>query len=170
MIKELNIQIDHTELTELFHKAWNSQAWSKSFPTVQSGLNVSADNPDDYLSSCGGGLSTEKEKSFCLFHKFYKNSYVQKLDESLNLNIYRWRWMILFGKSCYSLHQDSTQRVHIPIISNPQSFLIFKDPAALFELSVGKTYLVDTRKTHSAMNGHETWRVHLVGCIDDNSL
>ncbi len=70
--------------------------------------------------------------------------------------------MNLAPKSCYSLHQDPTKRYHLVLKTNPQAFLIFAE-AGLFPIPAdGRLYQVDTRRPHTAMNGGEENRVHLV--------
>lgn len=167
MIEEINNNIDLEKLQKLFYEAWESSPWTNTFPTVQSAISVSKENPLDLLDACGGNFTAEKELLFSDIHEKYKNTYLEKIVEELKIKVYRLRWMILWGKGCYSFHMDWTRRIHIPIITNPQSFLICKESQEFFHLYPGKAYIVDTKKTHSAMNGHSTWRVHLVGCVDE---
>ncbi len=168
MVEELNIDINTQALRDLFEEAWTHLAWSPSYPTVQSGISVDCQDLNNYLNACGGGFTAEQEKSFNTLHSFYKNTYMEELLLKFDFSVFRLRWMILFGKGCYSFHRDWTTRVHIPIITNAQAYLIFKEPTKAYHLSVGKTYLVDTTQTHSGMNGHNEWRVHLVGCVTNN--
>lgn len=63
-------------------------------------------------------------------------------------------------------HADTTPRVHIPLITNPQSWFIFKNGMTI-NLDVGKVYWLDTRREHTAINGSDDWRLHLVGVVED---
>ena len=71
----------------------------------------------------------------------------------------------------YSYHVDSSPRVHIPLITNEMCFFILEKQ--MFNLPVGKSYWIDTRKGHTALNGSNPRRQpdfkrwHLVGMTDE---
>lgn len=165
MIEDLNIEVDVSELERLFNTAWEVQPWSMTYPTVQSGLSVSTPQSEDLMEACQKWMEPAQEAQFSFLSNHYKSTYIEKLIGKLPIKTCRWRWMIMFGKSCYSMHYDNTERIHIPLISNSQSYLLFNDPTQLFQMSPGHTYKVDTTKVHTAMNCNNTWRVHLVGCV-----
>lgn len=167
MIEEIKNNIDLEKLQNLFFEAWEFSPWTNTLPTVQSAISVSKDNPHDLLNACGGNFTAEKELLFSEIHEKYRNTYLESVLDELKIKTYRLRWMILWGKGCYSFHRDWTRRLHIPVITNSQSFLIYKDAKEFFHLNTGKAYIVDTTQTHSAMNGNTTWRVHIVGSIQD---
>ena len=75
--------------------------------------------------------------------------------------------MNMIGKTCYSLHQDMTWRLHIPIITNDKCFFYFPKHKQDFFLEEGKVYLVNTTETHTFVNSSTDHRIHLVGCIDN---
>lgn len=77
----------------------------------------------------------------------------------------RSRFMWLAPWSCYSMHYDSSGRLHIPLITNNQCFMVFKD--GVENLPVGWIYSVDTTKKHTAMNGSDHWRLHFIGCLPE---
>lgn len=70
--------------------------------------------------------------------------------------------MWLGSCACYTFHSDSSPRIHVPIITNKESFLVFMH-SGIHHLEIGKVYWVDTTQIHSAMNGSSEWRLHLVG-------
>lgn len=76
MVEELNVDIDLIALKDLFQQAWTYQAWSMSYPTIQSGICVNDQEPNNYLNSCGGGFSFEQERSFNSLHSFHKDNYL----------------------------------------------------------------------------------------------
>lgn len=76
------------------------------------------------------------------------------------------RLMWLNSKSCYRFHKDPVPRHHIPLITNNQCFLIFKS-GLIKHLASGFLYYVDTRLDHSAMNGGNEPRLHLIGDVFD---
>jgi hypothetical protein len=75
---------------------------------------------------------------------------------------FRTRIMILPPRQCYSIHADPTPRLHIPIITNKQSWMIWPHLNICEKMRLGKIYWTDTTKHHSFLNGGETVRVHIV--------
>ena len=75
----------------------------------------------------------------------------------------RTRLMQSDPKTCLSLHQDMSKRIHIPLISNPDCLMIIEDRT--YYLEPGKIYLTNTTLRHTAVNASDMPRVHIVGCI-----
>jgi hypothetical protein len=75
---------------------------------------------------------------------------------------FRTRIMILPPRQCYSIHADPTPRLHIPIITNKQSWMIWPHLNICENMRLGKIYWTNTTKHHSFLNGGETARVHVV--------
>ena len=73
--------------------------------------------------------------------------------------------------SCYSLHKDSTPRIHIPLITNPSCYFIFKEnntPEGIIQhLPVGSVYWTNTTVSHTFINCSELPRLHLVGVVKE---
>lgn len=92
-------------------------------------------------------------------------------------NYYRWRVMKLPSNSNYTIHADSNDpdkinlRVHIPIITNRNCYMIFFDDAGehLYHMEAGKVYEANTTGLHSAINFSTHDRYHLVGVRYENS-
>ena len=101
-----------------------------------------------------------KEQDYCvpLFDIPYINSIMIEHDLS------RTRVMKMHKKTCYYWHNDVTQRLHIPVITNPHCFLVFEDGPVHLP-ATGEAYVIDTRKFHSAMNASKEDRIHIVGCL-----
>lgn len=74
--------------------------------------------------------------------------------------IARIRLMKVSPKRCYSWHSDVSIRIHIPLISNKGSFLVIKDESK--HLTVGKIWIANTQFPHTAFNGGNSDRFHLV--------
>jgi hypothetical protein len=70
--------------------------------------------------------------------------------------------MKLDPKKCYSFHHDADYRLHIAIETNPQCFLMFFTGQFVNIPADGVVYFANTMKTHSAMNGGNAARYHLV--------
>jgi hypothetical protein len=88
----------------------------------------------------------------------------------LELPVYRTRIMVMRPKTAYSIHSDSSPRLHLPVTTNKHAYFIFKDPAELIHMPAnGDSYAVDTRETHSFMNGGDEIRIHIVSAIDNET-
>jgi len=102
------------------------------------------------------------EMTFDHINPFFQNTIFEKLIEKYQMKRTRLMWMGNFA--CYSMHTDLSPRIHIPLITNDQSYFIFKQ-GLISNLSIGSVYWVDTKKEHTAINGSNDWRLHLVGCV-----
>ena len=102
-----------------------------------------------------------KEKDFIvpLFDMPYTNSIIK------DLGMYRTRVMRMHSKTCYSYHQDPTQRIHIPLVTNDKCFMVIDDEIIRYSAD-GNYYIMDTTKMHTAVNASFEERIHIVGCID----
>ena len=105
---------------------------------------------------------SEKDFKFFLFPELdYTNSIIEDMD------LYRTRIMTLPKKSCLTYHSDPTMRVHIPLETNDQCFMLI-DRTAHHLKDDGSTYLCDTTKLHTAINASLSPRTHLVGVTYEN--
>ena len=85
-----------------------------------------------------------------------------KKIEALGLKIGRARIMLLKPRSCYSFHFDATERIHLVIKPEPRAVMLFT-PNIIVNIPYDQRFhLVDTTRTHTAMNGGDKERVHLV--------
>ena len=66
--------------------------------------------------------------------------------------------------NCNSWHRDPEPRLHIPIITNPGSLFIVNHHVTHLPAD-GSVYFTDTRGYHTALNGGETRRVHIVAAL-----
>ena len=95
-----------------------------------------------------------------IFNIPYLNSIME------DLKMFRTRIMTLKPGRCYHYHRDYTKRIHIPIETNKNCFII--DNMQVKHLSAdGNYYIVDTTKMHTALNGSKKEnRTHIVGGIN----
>jgi|TARA_B100000085_G_scaffold126695_3_gene115350 hypothetical protein len=105
-----------------------------------------------------------KEQDFTKFAYPDKMPYTKSVLEDLGM--YRTRAMNLRSKSCYSYHKDPTKRIHIPLITNEDCFIIVNDILNRYPAN-GSYYIVDTTRKHTAVNASWQERIHLVGCFDE---
>ena len=88
----------------------------------------------------------------------YTNSVLKELK------IHRTRLMRLMPLSCYTYHKDASQRIHIPLITNENCFIIVDDVITRYPAD-GSSYLINTTKMHTAVNASNDERWHIVGCV-----
>ncbi len=100
----------------------------------------------------------EKDFNVSLFPELdYTNSIIE------DLLMFRTRVMILKPKTCLTYHVDPTKRIHIPIDTNENCFLMI-DQYAHHLSADGSAYLCDTTKLHTPINASlGTNRMHIVG-------
>ena len=66
--------------------------------------------------------------------------------------------------NCNSWHRDPEPRLHIPIVTNPGSLFVVNHHVTHLPAD-GSVYFTDTRAYHTALNGGETHRVHIVAAL-----
>tara|TARA_B110000908_G_C10133631_1_gene393400 strand:+ start:63 stop:533 length:471 start_codon:yes stop_codon:yes gene_type:complete len=76
----------------------------------------------------------------------------------------RTRLMRMKPKTCYYWHNDSTKRLHIPIVTHEHCFLLV-DGVQTHLPATGQAYVVDTTKMHTAFNASKIDRIHIVGAF-----
>jgi hypothetical protein len=87
---------------------------------------------------------------------------VQKIAKDYSIGpVGRVRLFLLTPGTNYNMHADEDfYRIHVPLITNDESFLIVDN--RLWHLEVGSIYWVKVRDKHTAMNAGKTNRIHLV--------
>jgi hypothetical protein len=93
--------------------------------------------------------------------KSYNQGWLQSLlIELAPRTIGRIRVMRIRPKRCYSWHSDLTPRIHVPLITSTNNFMIINNES--MHLHKGVYWWTDTRKFHTALNCSEKDRFHLV--------
>jgi len=113
-------------------------------------------------------LEVTEEKKYCHVHPFLRGSVLESIIKKHNA--YRTRIMTMSSRRCYSIHADPTPRLHIPIITNNQSWMIWPYHSKCYQLMSGFVYWTDTSKKHTFINGGAEDRIHIVMCIDPDSV
>lgn len=139
-------------------------------PDGQMAIQTNDDSTTDW--SAGIGKSTAKtpewEHQFSKIQPALKGTVIEDYLTWLGVPVYRTRIMASRAKSCYSIHKDYSPRLHLPLITNKQCNFVFADPAKLIHMpATGETYWVDTRKSHTFMNGSLESRLHLVMIVKE---
>jgi len=165
LVEELDYKFNFNELRE---KCPNINTDSIGFRmegiSIQHRKNVVA--PWDTIDGLESLKHYEKnclDKDFNVVHKNFKNTEYERIINDFNL--VRSRVMLLYGKRCYSIHQDDTWRLHIPIETNSSCLFYFTDHKEHFHLEQGKVYKVNTTERHTFINAGFSDRIHFVGCL-----
>lgn len=161
MIKLLT-NLDIQPILDFYKSAENNITWGEDYISKgkQTGIQY-LEGEDPWLSAVG--RSKGNELSYDQLNPFFKDTVIEKLINQFNLKRTRLIWSNPW--CCYSMHKDYTPRVHIPLITNPQCFFIFKK-GLIFHMPAGSVYWTDTRLEHTAMNGSEFPRLHLIGAVE----
>lgn len=178
----LDIKFDYDKIVEEYHSLGiehlllnnNKQISVQKRPSV-SGTKELTDGTqslvfdwDTYDETTGKAkLRKElvKETDFSEICEFIKGTYTEEVIKTLQqeYGVVRGRYMISEMKSCLTMHRDSSKRIHIPIVTNDECFMVIDD--VVCRLPYGNTYIVDTTVPHTAVNASSTRRTHLVFCL-----
>lgn len=106
------------------------------------------------------------EAGFSEFNPLYRGTYFEEVHRELNRLFVIGRMRVLSKSvfNCNSWHRDPEPRIHIPIISNPGSLFVVSHHVTHLPAD-GSVYFTDTREYHTALNGGESDRVHIVAAL-----
>ena len=183
-VQRLNIQFDPTELAKglddvlgicdwhphhsqigLTHSLdpFTEQAW---YDSVGSLVFEWGSDPYDANGKLKRKDVVKTESQFTSIVKEFNDTIFAKVISRLSEDyvLGRVRLMRLRAKSVMSWHTDTETRLHVPIVTNPGSFILVEDTSNHLDAD-GSTYFVDTLKHHTAVNAGTNERVHLVACV-----
>ena len=106
------------------------------------------------------------EIDFSEFNPAFAGTYFEEVHRQLTARfpIGRTRLLSKGQYNCNSWHRDPEPRLHIPIVANPGSIFIVNHHATHLPAD-GSVYFTDTRGYHTALNGGDAHRVHLVAAL-----
>jgi len=106
------------------------------------------------------------EVDFSAFNPTFVGTYFEEVVATLreHFPIGRTRIITKPMYNCNSWHRDPEPRLHIPIHSNPGALFIVNHHVTHLPAD-GSVYFTDTRAYHTALNGGETNRVHIVAAL-----
>ncbi|MBY6058434.1 hypothetical protein KUV26_15215 [Leisingera daeponensis] len=106
------------------------------------------------------------EVDFSEFNPKFAGTYFEHVHSELakRFPIGRTRVLSKGLYNCNSWHRDPEPRLHIPVLSNPGSLFIVNHHVTHLPAD-GSVYFTDTRGYHTALNGGETRRVHIVAAL-----
>lgn len=113
-------------------------------------------------------LDEKDEKKYSYINSELKNTELEKLIKKYNG--FRSRIMIMHPRHCYSVHSDPTPRLHIPIVTNDQCWMIWPNKKECYQLHERMIYWTDTRVNHTFLNGGTEKRIHVVMCVEDSII
>ena len=154
--------IDQLEILKQYKKLESKINWlHDERDNRQCGIQYRNDE-DHFLSATGKLNPAIHEKEYNILNPLFKDTIFEHIITKFNLVRSRLMWVT--KKSCYSLHSDFSERLHIPIITNKDCYFLFPN-AELVHLAAGFIYTVDTTKIHSFCNFSSFSRLHFLGCI-----
>ena len=121
---------------------------------------------DDWYEGIGSidDLEEKNEESYRFINPNLRGTQLEKFIEAFDG--FRTRIMIMPPRQCYSVHADPTPRLHVPIITNDQCWMIWPFESCCKRLIEGYVHLVDTTKSHTFINGSGSEkRIHLMMCL-----
>jgi hypothetical protein len=119
---------------------------------------------DDDPWTSAVGKNRGKELDYTNLNPFFKDTVFEEIIN--NYKLFKTRLMWIGPYACYSIHKDDTPRIHVPIITNPECYFVFKQ-GVISHLPTGSVYWVDTTKFHTFMNCSDQYRLHLVGIVEN---
>ncbi len=106
------------------------------------------------------------EIDFTEFNPTFAGTYFEEVHRALTRRFPIGRTRVLSKGlyNCNSWHRDPEPRLHIPIVTNPGSLFVVNHHVTHLPAD-GSVYFTDTRGYHTAINGGETHRVHIVAAL-----
>ena len=106
------------------------------------------------------------ERAFSEFNPDFADTYFEEVHRQLatRFPIGRMRVLSKGLYNCNSWHRDPEPRLHIPIVTNPGSLFVVNHHVTHLPAD-GSVYFTDTRGYHTALNGGETRRIHIVAAL-----
>jgi hypothetical protein len=160
MIKSVIDTIDIEPILNSFLELDKDIIWTNYTQGKQTGLQYKL-NEDPWTSAVG--KSSGKELEYTELNPFFKDTIFETIINKYNLK--RTRLMWVNKKSCYSIHADETPRVHIPLITNPECYFLFK-LGLIVHLNINSVWWVNTKLQHTFLNCSDLPRLHLVGVVE----
>ena len=134
--------------------------WTDYGNKKQVGLQFK-DLEDPWASAVG--TSKGNELTYTNLNSIFKDTVFEEVINKYNL--IRTRLMWVSPMTCYSMHKDSTPRIHIPMITNPECYFVFKQ-GIIQHMPVGSVYWTNTVNLHTFMNCSDKPRLHLIGAVN----
>ena len=154
--------IDINPILECYHSIESQIIWTEyNHKGKQAGLQY-LDNEDPWDSAVG--RSRGKELEYTNLNPYFSNTIFEEIINKYKFKRTRLMWVGPYA--CYSMHKDSTSRVHIPLITNKDCYFVFKH-GIIKHLEAGQVHYTNTTIKHTFMNCSNQYRLHLVGAVEN---
>ena len=120
---------------------------------------------DDFITGTGRIQEAKytDETAYKHIQPSLKDSNIDKLISSMG--VFRTRLMVVKPKTCYTIHNDPSARLHLALETNPDCYFVFPEHGLVKKVLPDRSvYFVDTREKHTFMNCGKEDRIHLVMC------
>jgi hypothetical protein len=159
MIKKIK-QIDVNEVISQYLKIEKDLVWTNyGHQGKQCGIQYK-EGDNQWTSAVGKNQG--KELEYSNLNSFFKETIFESIIAEYNIKRARLMWSSPY--SCYSMHVDTTPRVHIPLITNKDCYFLFRNSFP-HHMELGYSYWVDTTKHHTFINCSDTPRLHFIGVV-----
>jgi hypothetical protein len=121
---------------------------------------------------CGTGKIKSRDRDWeKQFNKLQPSLVGTPIDNYLNwlgVTVYRTRLLLCKPRVCYTIHNDYSPRLHLPLVTNKNCLFLFTEMEKVIHMPAsGETFWVDTRLNHTFLNGSTENRLHLVMIVDN---
>jgi hypothetical protein len=154
--------INYTQLSDWYYRHEQKIKWLTINNTRQTSVQY-AQGDDVFLSGTGRLQEGRLEQEYHLLNPFFANTLFEDVVKKYNLTRVRLIW--LAPGSCFNIHKDLSEQLHIPLVTNDDCKFIFLDELDIFHLPAGGAYNVKTNKTYSFCNFSEEPSLHILGCV-----
>ena len=179
LIKKYDIGIDSDFMIKEFERLLpdiDKMGWwteGKQGHQAQFAIQSRKDSDDPYYESCGPQPNLNKEfkgyilteGSYDTTNEMFKDTYFENILKMFPFPVCRVRFVRLSSKACYRFHRDMTYKFHIPLVTNPSNVMIWPEQSHRIIIHMpadGHIYFTETAISHTALNGGQDYRYHIV--------
>lgn len=179
LIKKYDIGIDSDFMIKEFERLLpdiDKMGWwteGKQGHQAQFAIQSRKDSDDPYYESCGPQPNLNKEfkgyilteGSYDTTNEMFKDTYFENILKMFPFPVCRVRFVRLSSKACYRFHRDMTYKFHIPLVTNPSNVMIWPEQSHRIIIHMpadGHIYFTETAISHTALNGGQDFRYHIV--------
>ena len=179
LIKKYDIGIESDVMVKEFERLLpdiDKMGWwteGKQGHQAQFAIQSRKDSDNPYYESCGPQPHLNKEYkgytltegSYDTTNEMFKDTYFENILNMFPFPVCRVRFVRLSSKACYRFHRDMTYKFHIPLVTNPSNVMIWPEQSHRIIVHMpadGYIYFTETAISHTALNGGQDYRYHIV--------
>ena len=179
LIKKYDIGINSDMMVKEFERLLpdiDKMGWwteGKQGHQAQFAIQSRKDSDNPYYESCGPQPNLNKEYkgytltegSYDTTNEMFKDTYFENILNMFPFPVCRVRFVRLSSKACYRFHRDMTYKFHIPLVTNPSNVMIWPEQSHRIIVHMpadGYIYFTETAISHTALNGGQDYRYHIV--------